>query len=73
MPLLNVLSDLHLKFAPFSPAQTDADVIVLAGDVHTGTRRTAWTRPTRRIWTIWLPHLARACGSTVTCTRALTT
>jgi predicted phosphodiesterase len=33
---IHILSDLHLEFAPFQLVQLDADVIVLAGDIHTG-------------------------------------
>jgi predicted phosphodiesterase len=33
---LHVLSDLHTEFAPFELPSTDADVLVLAGDVGTG-------------------------------------
>ena len=33
---IHILSDLHLEFAPFQPSKVDADVIVLAGDIHTG-------------------------------------
>jgi len=32
---IHILSDLHLEFAPFQLVQLDADVIVLAGDIHT--------------------------------------
>lgn len=32
---LHVLSDLHLEFAPFAPSPTDADVVILAGDIGT--------------------------------------
>jgi predicted phosphodiesterase len=35
---IHVLSDLHAEFAPVDLPETDADVIVLAGDVHGGTR-----------------------------------
>ena len=35
---IHVLSDLHCEFAPFDPPETDADVVVLAGDTNTGTR-----------------------------------
>ena len=35
---IHLLSDLHTEFAPFQPPATDADVIVLAGDVGVGTR-----------------------------------
>jgi predicted phosphodiesterase len=34
---IQVLSDLHVEFAPFELPQTDADVIVLAGDIGVGT------------------------------------
>ena len=33
---LHVLSDLHTEFAEFSPPGTDADVVVLAGDIGVG-------------------------------------
>ena len=35
---IHVLSDLHTEFEPFDPPQTDADVVVLAGDTATGTQ-----------------------------------
>lgn len=35
---LHVLSDLHTEFAPFSPPETDADALVLAGDTGVGLR-----------------------------------
>lgn len=33
---VRILSDLHLEFGPFDPGGADADVVVLAGDVHIG-------------------------------------
>jgi predicted phosphodiesterase len=39
---IRVLSDLHIEFAPFSAPPVDADVVVLAGDIHTGTRGVRW-------------------------------
>lgn len=33
---IQLFSDLHTEFAPFQPPATDADVLVLAGDVGTG-------------------------------------
>jgi Icc-related predicted phosphoesterase len=39
---LHILSDLHLEFAPFQPTQVEADVIILAGDVHTGKNGIQW-------------------------------
>jgi predicted phosphodiesterase len=35
---IHLLSDLHTEFAPFEPPSTDADIVVLAGDVGVGTR-----------------------------------
>lgn len=37
-----VYSDLHNEFAPFEPPPTDADIIVLAGDIDTKARGVAW-------------------------------
>jgi len=41
---LHILSDLHLEFAPFEPVQTDADVVVLAGDIRPGSRAIKWAK-----------------------------
>jgi len=41
---LHVLSDLHLEFAPFTPPQVQTDVVVLAGDIHTGMNGLKWIR-----------------------------
>jgi predicted phosphodiesterase len=41
---LHVLSDLHLEFDPFTPPPVEADVIVLAGDVHVGQDGVTWAR-----------------------------
>jgi Icc-related predicted phosphoesterase len=49
---MRILSDLHLEFAPFQPADVDADVIVLAGDIHTGRNGLEWilrTFPSRPV------------------------
>ncbi len=37
-----VLSDLHLEFESFEPAVQDADLVVLAGDIHTKERGVRW-------------------------------
>jgi Icc-related predicted phosphoesterase len=37
-------SDLHLEFGPFEPPPAEADVVVLAGDVHLGVRGVRWAR-----------------------------
>lgn len=39
---VHVLSDLHLKYAPFTPPAVDADVVVLAGDIGRGTSGVRW-------------------------------
>ncbi|MCG5053393.1 MAG: metallophosphoesterase [Myxococcales bacterium] len=41
---LRVFSDLHLEFGPFVPPAVEADVVVLAGDTHLGTKGVAWAR-----------------------------
>ena len=40
---LHILSDLHLEFVSYSPS-VDADIILLAGDIHVGTKGLAWAR-----------------------------
>lgn len=39
---VRVLSDLHTEFAPFADTPTEADVVVLAGDIGTGTAGLHW-------------------------------
>jgi predicted phosphodiesterase len=41
---IRILSDLHLEFQDWNPPATEADIIVLAGDIHTGTRGVEWAR-----------------------------
>lgn len=41
---LLVLADLHLEFAPFDPPETDADVVILAGDTDLGTKGITWAK-----------------------------
>lgn len=41
---LHILSDLHVEFADFSIPETDADVIVLAGDIGVGSGGLGWLR-----------------------------
>jgi len=41
---LLILSDLHLEFAPFTPQETDADAVILAGDIHVGTKAVTWVK-----------------------------
>jgi predicted phosphodiesterase len=39
---LRLYSDLHIEFHPFVPPTVEADVVVLAGDIHTRARGVAW-------------------------------
>ncbi|WP_444997383.1 metallophosphoesterase [Aliikangiella sp. IMCC44359] len=39
---IQLLSDLHLEFKYYSYPKTDADVVVLAGDIHTKERGVKW-------------------------------
>jgi predicted phosphodiesterase len=41
---IRVLSDLHLEFCDWTPPVADADVIVLAGDIHVGVHGLEWAR-----------------------------
>lgn len=43
---VHVLSDLHLEFAAFQPSVRDADLVVLAGDIHTLTKGVEWANDT---------------------------
>jgi len=39
-----IFSDLHLEFGPFDPPQTDADIVVLAGDTYPGLKGLEWAK-----------------------------
>lgn len=41
---LLIYSDLHLEFAPFDPGPVSADLVILAGDIHTGLRGIEWAK-----------------------------
>lgn len=41
---LHILSDLHVEFAAFVPPGTDAEVVVLAGDIDCETKGIYWAR-----------------------------
>jgi len=41
---LHILSDLHLEFGNYDPPATDADAVVLAGDIHMGRSGLNWIR-----------------------------
>ncbi len=53
---LHVLSDLHTEFAGFTPPGTDADVVVLAGDIGVGLNGIEWaTRRFSEVPVIYVP------------------
>jgi predicted phosphodiesterase len=39
---LHILCDLHLEFGPVEIPATNADVVILAGDMHVGTKGATW-------------------------------
>ena len=41
---IRILSDLHLEFQDWNPPDAEADIVVLAGDIHAGTRGVEWAR-----------------------------
>jgi predicted phosphodiesterase len=43
---IRILSDLHLEFGPLTLPQVDADVVVLAGDIHKKTHGVRWANDT---------------------------
>ena len=51
---IQVYSDIHLEHAPFSPPGSNADVVVLAGDIGNGTAGIEWARATFRAPVLYL-------------------
>lgn len=39
---IHFLSDVHNERSPYEPPPTDADLVILAGDIHEGTQGMAW-------------------------------
>lgn len=46
MTKLHIMSDIHLEFSTFEPPATDADIIILAGDIGKGDKGIYWARET---------------------------
>jgi len=46
MTKLHIISDLHLEFSMFEPPSTDADIIILAGDIGKVANGIHWARRT---------------------------
>jgi Icc-related predicted phosphoesterase len=43
---IHILSDLHIEFESFHPPKTDANIIILAGDIHIGKKGIDWAKAT---------------------------
>ena len=43
MASIHILSDLHLEFEDYFPS-VEADIVILAGDIHVGTGGFSWAR-----------------------------
>ena len=41
---LHILSDLHIEFGKLELSKTNADVVILAGDIHVGEKGFAWAK-----------------------------
>ncbi len=41
---IGVFSDLHLEFGKYDPPKVDADIIILAGDIHVGDQGIEWAK-----------------------------
>jgi len=41
---LHILSDLHLEFSAYLPTVHEADIVILAGDIHLGIKGFSWAR-----------------------------
>jgi len=52
---IRVLSDLHLEAWPFDPPPADADVVVLAGDIHNGPAGIEWAKARFEVPVLYVP------------------
>ena len=41
---IQIMSDLHLEFGEFAPPKTDADLVILAGDIHVKQHAIVWAQ-----------------------------
>ena len=51
---IQIYSDVHLEHGPFAPPETDADLVVLAGDIDNGAAGIEWAKRTFRRPVIYL-------------------
>jgi Icc-related predicted phosphoesterase len=69
---LHILSDLHTEFVDFDPPETDADAVILAGDIGVGLEGLGWAArhfPDRPI--IYVPGNHEFYGHDIALTTAL--
>jgi len=52
---IHLLSDLHLEFAPLTPEAVDADLVVLAGDIHPGSKGILWAKKHFDVPVLYVP------------------
>lgn len=52
---IHLLSDLHLEHSDFSPVVEDADVVILAGDIHIKARGVEWAQKAFPCTVLYVP------------------
>lgn len=52
---IHPLSDLHNEFSPFTPEVSEADVVILAGDIDLGTRGIEWAKQAFECPVVYVP------------------
>ncbi len=55
MTRVAIYSDLHLEFEDWAPPALDVDLVVLAGDIHTGTQGVLWAKRAFSAPVIYVP------------------
>lgn len=62
---IHLLSDLHLEFGGFTPPATDADLVILAGDIHVKQHALAWAREHFKVPVVYVPGNHEHYGSSL--------
>ena len=57
---IHILSDLHVEFAPYELQVLDADVVILAGDIHVGMAAVRWAE---QLLNQTSAHIVFICGN----------
>lgn len=52
---IQIYSDLHLEFEALTPAGTDADLVILAGDIHKKTHGVTWANDSFSCPVVYVP------------------